>query len=257
MPRTRAKAPPRLTRDAERLIALANGLNASGSLTEDRFWEAEMSALVAQAAGERQRRADRRRARPPLPDQPRRLRHADRAGRERERVGGRDAGRPRLAGAARGRADRGVVEVLDSLRRDRARGGRRRCASSSRRHVLADGARVTLVPYLYSIDQLPRHFSELRKLTARLADAAITGEVPRLDLARLPETAHLLADTRFLVGLRRGAARASRSSAGRRTPRATRARAAASSSGSRRRGPPSHACCRAASSSACCPTPTT
>ena len=27
----------------------------------------------------------------------------------------------------------------------------------------------------------------------------ITGEVPRLDLARLPETAHLLADTRFIV----------------------------------------------------------
>src|SRR5258707_12675834 len=47
MARTRAKSPPRLTRDAERLIALANGLNASGSLTEDRFWEAEMSAVVA------------------------------------------------------------------------------------------------------------------------------------------------------------------------------------------------------------------
>src|SRR6476469_5471765 len=47
MARPRAKSPPRLTRDAERLIALALGLNASGSLTEDRFWEAEMSALVA------------------------------------------------------------------------------------------------------------------------------------------------------------------------------------------------------------------
>src|SRR5687768_10084221 len=47
MARTRAKSPPRLTRDAERLIALALGLNASGSLTEDRFWESEMSALVA------------------------------------------------------------------------------------------------------------------------------------------------------------------------------------------------------------------
>src|SRR5258706_12520485 len=47
MARTRATPPPRLTRDAERLIALANGLNASGSLTEDRFWEAEMSTLVA------------------------------------------------------------------------------------------------------------------------------------------------------------------------------------------------------------------
>src|SRR3982750_82831 len=46
MPRSRSKSPPRLTRDAERLIALANGLNASGSLTEDRFWEGEMSALA-------------------------------------------------------------------------------------------------------------------------------------------------------------------------------------------------------------------
>src|SRR4030081_1019361 len=48
MPRTRAKAPPRLTRDAERLIALANGLNASRSLPEDRFWEAHMSGVVAE-----------------------------------------------------------------------------------------------------------------------------------------------------------------------------------------------------------------
>ena len=65
--------------------------------------------------------------------------------------------------------------------------------------MLAADARVNLVPYLYSIDQLPRHFSELRKLAARLADAAVTSELPRLDFARLPETAHLLADTRFLV----------------------------------------------------------
>ncbi len=51
MPRTRAKSPPRFTRDAERLIALSQGLNASGSLTEDRFWEAEMSALTARLLG--------------------------------------------------------------------------------------------------------------------------------------------------------------------------------------------------------------
>ena len=68
-----------------------------------------------------------------------------------------------------------------------------------RAHVLAREARVALVPYLYSIDQLPRHFSELRRLAARLADAALTGEEPRLDFTRLPETANLLADTRFLV----------------------------------------------------------
>jgi hypothetical protein len=66
-------------------------------------------------------------------------------------------------------------------------------------HVLAGDARLALVPFLYSIDQLPRHYSELRKLAARMGDAAVTGELPRLDFARLPETAHLLADTRFLV----------------------------------------------------------
>jgi uncharacterized protein DUF2863 len=66
-------------------------------------------------------------------------------------------------------------------------------------HVLAEGARVALVPYLYSIDQLPRHFSELRKMASKLADSAIAGEAPKLELARLPETAHLLADTRFVI----------------------------------------------------------
>jgi len=64
----------------------------------------------------------------------------------------------------------------------------------------SNSAKLTVVPYLYSIDQLPRHFSELRKLTARLADAAVTGEPPRIDFTRLPETANLLADTRFVIG---------------------------------------------------------
>jgi hypothetical protein len=67
-------------------------------------------------------------------------------------------------------------------------------------HVLAEGARMTVVPYLYSIDQLPRHYSELRKLSARLGDGAVSGEAPRLDFSRLAETAHLLADTRFVIG---------------------------------------------------------
>ena len=198
MPRTRAKAPPRLTRDAERLISLANGLNASGSLTEDRFWESQMSGVVVKL-----------------------LEHGNDAPidgaldtlyqtnlgaydtlielveNESEAVAtmqGDFAWQALLVAApivvwSKYAIPSGAIprEEADALR------------VQLQAHVMADGARVTLVPYLYSIDQLPRHFSELRKLTARLADAAITGEVPRLDLARLPETAHLLADTRFLV----------------------------------------------------------
>ncbi|HXF77454.1 MAG TPA: DUF2863 family protein [Usitatibacter sp.] len=198
MPRTRAKSPPRLTRDAERLIALANGLNASGSLTEDRFWETGMSTLVARLL-------------------------------ENGNDAPIDGALDHLYQTNLGAYDT-LIEIVESesesvavMQGDRAwqallvaapivawskyaiaSGGIARDEAETLRvqlqaHVLAEGARVTLVPYLYSIDQLPRHFSELRKLTARLGDAAITGEVPRLDFARLPETAHLLADTRFLV----------------------------------------------------------
>ena len=198
MPRTRAKAPPRLTRDAERLIALANGLNASGSLTEDRFWESEMSALVAKLL-------------------------------ENGNDAPIDGALDHLYQTSLGAYDT-LIELVENesesvvvMQGDHAwqglliaapivvwskyaipSGGIDRAEAEALRvqlqaHVLSEEARVTLVPYLYSIDQLPRHFSELRKLAARLADAAITSEVPRLDLARLPETAHLLADTRFII----------------------------------------------------------
>jgi uncharacterized protein YuzB (UPF0349 family) len=198
MPRTRAKSPPRLTRDAERLIALALGLNASGSLTEDRFWEAEMSTLVAKLL-------------------------------ENGNDAPIDGALDHLYQTNLGAYDT-LIELVENesesvatMQGDRAwqalliaapivawskyaipSGPISRDEADTLRvhlqaHVLAQGARVTLVPYMYSIDQLPRHFSELRRLAARLGDAAITNEVPRLDLARLPETAHLLADTRFLV----------------------------------------------------------
>ena len=198
MARTRAKSPPRLTRDAERLIALANGLNASGSLTEDRFWEGQMSVVVAKLL-ENGNDA-------PIDGALDHLYQTNLGAydtlielveNESESVlithdGGEWQGlliaapivvwsKYAIASGAIARAE------ADTLR------------THLQAHVLAEGARATLVPYLYSIDQLPRHFSELRRLTAKLADAALAGEAAKLELARLPETAHLLADTRFLV----------------------------------------------------------
>jgi hypothetical protein len=198
MPRSRAKSPPRLTRDAERLIALALGLNASGSLTEDRFWESEMSALVAKLLDNGNDA--------PLDSALDHLYQTNLGAydtlielveNESESAlvaeGGREwqallIAAPIVAWSKYAIPSGGVPrEEADILR------------VQLQAHVLAEGARVTLVPYLYSIDQLPRHFSELRRLTSKLADAAIANEAPRLDLSRLPETAHLLADSRFLV----------------------------------------------------------
>ena len=198
MARPRAKSPPRLTRDAERLIALANGLNASGSLTEDRFWESEMSAVVAKL-----------------------LEHGNDAP--------IDGALDHLYQTNLGAYDTLIElvenesESLSTAEGDRtwqallvaapivvwskyaipsgviARDHADTLQVHLQAHVLAQGARVAMVPYLYSIDQLPRHFSELRRLAAKLAEAAIANEKPRLELTRLPETAHLLADTRFII----------------------------------------------------------
>ena len=198
MPRTRAKSPPRLTRDAERLIALANGLNASGSLTEDHFWESSMSALVAKLL-ENGNDAPIEGA----------LDHLYQTN-----LGAYDT----LIELVENESESVIVVqgdrtwqallvaapivawskyAIPSGTIPREEGDILRVQLAA--HILADGARISLVPYLYSIDQLPRHFSELRRLAMRLADAALTGEIPRLELARLPETAHLLADTRFIV----------------------------------------------------------
>ncbi|HTS86469.1 MAG TPA: DUF2863 family protein [Usitatibacter sp.] len=198
MPRTRAKSPPRLTREAERLIALANGLNASGSLTEDRFWEQGMSALVAKLL-ENGNDAPIDGAldhlyQTNLGAYDTLVELVENESESLVAMQGDQAWQALLVAApivawSKYAIPSGVIprEEADILR------------VQLQGHVLAGGARVTVVPYLYSIDQLPRHFSELRRLTRRLADAAIAGDAPRLEFARLPETANLLADTRFVV----------------------------------------------------------
>ena len=175
MARSRAKSPPRLTRDAERLIALSLGLNASGSLTEDRFWEAEMSALVAKLL-------------------------------ENGNDAPIDGALDHLYQTNLGAYDT-LIELVENesesvlVSKDEGtwqalliaapivawskyaipsgtipRAEAHTLTVQLQAHVLAQDARVTVVPYLYSIDQLPRHFSELRRLTARLADAAVANE---------------------------------------------------------------------------------
>jgi len=198
MARTRSKSAPRLTRDAERLIALSNGLNTSGSLTEDRFWESEMDALVGKL-----------------------LDH----GNDVTIDGALDHLWQGNSGAYDVLIERveGLAESVTAMQADAAwdcllvaapvvawskyaipSGPIAKADAEALRvqlqaHVLGTESRVHLVPYFYSIDQLPRHYSELRRLASRLADAAVSGESPRIDFTRLPETAQLLSDSRFVL----------------------------------------------------------
>jgi len=198
MPRTRAKSPHRLTRDGERLIALSLGLNASGSLTEDRFWESEMSTVVAKLL---ENGND-----VPIDGALDHLYQTNLGAYDTliELVENESESVVVMQGDRAWQALLIAVPVVVWSKYAIPSGTIPREEADILRvhlqaHVLAQDAKLTLVPYLYSIDQLPRHFSELRRLSARLADAAITNEVPRLDFARLPETANLLADTRFFI----------------------------------------------------------
>lgn len=67
-------------------------------------------------------------------------------------------------------------------------------------HVLAKDARLALVNFFYSPDQLPQSYSETAALTAKLAKAALHDRDLKLDAGQMAETVNFLSDTRYLIG---------------------------------------------------------
>lgn len=189
-----------LSPDAERLVAAALGLSNSGSRAEDRFWEASLASRIERLLDAGHPQA--------VNDALDRLNQAD----------GEAYGA--LIEAVEDVSESMVIEVdgqawdcllvsapLVAWTRFRIPSGALAPAAAGaltaqwQAHVLSREARFRLVPWLYSIDQLPRDFGDLRKLLRRLATSAIGGQAPRLDLKSLPETADMLADVRFLLGV--------------------------------------------------------
>ena len=198
MKRQRSKSPLRLTRDAEKLIGLSTGLVASGSRAEDRYWEAGISKLASKlmAAGNDAALESA-------------LDHTFQSN-----LAAHDV----LIELVEACGESTTVEV-NGVRSDvlllvmpLVAWSRYAVPSGAipkeavetilphlHGHVLADGARACMSAYLYSIDQMPRDFSSVYKLAVKLGEAAITGIAPKFDFSKMPETAPLLADARFLV----------------------------------------------------------
>ncbi|KKB64005.1 hypothetical protein WM40_07930 [Robbsia andropogonis] len=190
----------RLPADAEKLIGLSLALYASGSRIEDRFWEQKIDTLLA-----RMLRAGHQAALDAALDHlqahyaPAYGALADLAETQSESVVIEHDGQswdvvlvaaPILvwtrflipSGPLKG-------EPLDALR------------NQFEGHLAASGSKVSLVPYLYSIDQLPRAHAEAFKLSHQLAKATVEGVAPRLSWGDLPESAPILADPRFLLAV--------------------------------------------------------
>lgn len=189
-----------LSPDAERLVAAALGLSNSGSRSEDRFWEGVLAARLERLLESSHPQA--------VYDALDRLNQTDGEAYGALIEAVEDASESLVVEADGQAWDCLLVSApLVAWTRFRIPAGplsadaAATLAAHWQAHVLAAGARFRLAPYLYSIDQLPRDFSELRKTTRKMGLAAIAGQVPRLDLKALPETAEMLADTRYLLGV--------------------------------------------------------
>lgn len=189
-----------LSPDAERLVSAALGLANSGSRLEDRFWEAQMAVRI-------ERMLDGG--------------HVQSAHDALDRLNQTDGeAYGALIEAVEEAAETVSIEVegerWDALlvaaplvvwTRFRIPSGpisadaTQTLAAHWQAHTLAAPTRFRMLPYLFSIDQLPDDYAELRRLARRIGQAAVSGQPARIDARSLPETADMLADTRFLLGV--------------------------------------------------------
>ena len=72
-------------------------------------------------------------------------------------------------------------------------------ASALHSSIISTDTRLAIIPWLYSIDQMPHSHSQTRLLTEALATAAITASEIKLELHEMSETIAVLADPRFII----------------------------------------------------------
>ena len=194
MKRRRPSSRHRLSRDADRLAWLAQGLADSGSRLEDGWWEQDIAALVEKLlkAGDEDaltQALDRLnetnvRAYDELADLIEagcEVMHGDGASRLLVAL-------PILAWSRFAIPARNLESAqIGALRTQLAA------------HVLAEGARVTFADYLFSPDQLPRGYVETRGFADALWTAATAGQDLHIDARSLPESQTFVTDVRYML----------------------------------------------------------
>jgi Protein of unknown function (DUF2863) len=196
----RQRIAKRLPPDADKLVGLSLALFASGSRIEDRFWETKLDALLAKIV----RNGNQTTLDAALdhlqqnhPDAYGAL--ADMAETHSESLRVEHEGQPYEALLV-------AVPVLAWTRYMIPSGSLKADTSDALRthlqaHVLARDTLVAMAPFLYSIDQLPRHHVETYRLAQQLTHAALGGHPVKLNHGDLPETSPILADPRFLLAV--------------------------------------------------------
>ncbi len=182
---------------AEQLAWLATGLAESGSRTEDRYWETQLSTLIDELLGGSDE-DDLNAALDFLHD----------AGKSRAYEELVDFIESRSESAPGVAADHEILLIAApvlawSRYQIPARTVPPAVLANLRvhleAHVLADDAKLALADFLFSPDQLPQGYCATAAFAAALGRAALAGSDLRIDTRGMPETAVFLSDTRYLL----------------------------------------------------------
>ena len=202
MKRTRFSRRGGLTRDAEQLITLAQGLAAAGARLEIDWWESQLNTLIERLLRNRNDDA--------LTAALDRL--YETGGRAYDAAAdlieaGSEAGalKPESADAAPRDVLLFAAPILAWSRYAIVSGPLPESALVGLRaqlhgHVLAANTQLALADFLWSPDQLPRGYADTFDLTRRLALAASREENLHVEAANLGETTPFLSDLRYVVG---------------------------------------------------------
>ena len=196
----RSRIAKRLPPDAEKLVELSLSLSASGSRTEDRFWESRIDNLLAKilkAGNQPTLDAALDHLQQHHPESYGVLADQTETASEAAELVHQDGPWQTLLIAAPVLAWTRYAIPSGALRDDLALA----LSAHLQAHVLAADTRIALAPFLYSIDQLPRHHVEVARLAQTLSQAALSGQAAKLNLSGMPETAPILADPRFILAV--------------------------------------------------------
>ncbi|WP_416242605.1 DUF2863 family protein [Azospira sp. APE16] len=198
MKRPRFGSRSRVSRDVSQLSWLATGLAESGGKLEDAFWEARLAALVEQlladgneeeltAALDRLYETNAQ-AHDELADMVESRAESCLISHQGQDYDVLLVAAPVLAWSRFGIPTANIpADTLAALKAQL-------CG-----HVLAAEARVAVVDFLFSPDQLPRSYSDTYRLTNELGRCALAVQDMALDTREMPETNRFLSDTRYLL----------------------------------------------------------
>lgn len=196
---TPAPRPPRLTRDAQRLVALAESLALSGSRLEDVYWENLLAAHLKKVL------------------QARSNKHIEAA--LEHLVANNINAYEILVEQAETHSESTLLTVdqqsydvllfsapLVAWTRYQLPNGQlnstmqKKVSTQLHAHILAEGAKLQILPQLVCFEQMPQSFQETWQWTQRLGLAALGQKAEPCHIKPAPDAEGMLADARFLVG---------------------------------------------------------